>query len=180
MALTTFSEYTELVKLTMGTTNDRLDDNHWTLIWTLGLSGEARETKNAELEENLIEELGDLLWYIHAISSKLNLTIVETPSIGSNVSFVSRHMFIESINYKENLLDSCVEFGEFYKKVVRDNRPMIDNKNKLEAMMSTILDLVICIAIQKNLSVSDICQKNADKLLNRYPTGFDAQRSINR
>ena len=74
----------------------------------------------------------------------------------------------------------CGEVGEIhsiYQKVYQGHDFSDEHlKKEIGDLMWMIAEL--CIA--RNYSMDDICRMNIDKLLARYPDGFDAEHSLNR
>jgi NTP pyrophosphatase (non-canonical NTP hydrolase) len=54
------------------------------------------------------------------------------------------------------------------------------DKQSLSKELGDVMWYVACLAETFNLKLDKIAQQNIDKLIKRYPEGFDKQRSINR
>jgi NTP pyrophosphatase (non-canonical NTP hydrolase) len=85
-----FEEYQKLAETTAGKFPEE-ERIFWTLITTLGLTGEAGEVADYlkkvyghghKLDEvKLMKELGDVLWYVADICTKLNISLDDVASL---------------------------------------------------------------------------------------------------
>ena len=79
------------------------------------------------------------------------------------------------------ILGLCGESGELadlYKKQQFHDHPF--NKDKMVDELGDILWYVALLATALEVPLSEVAQHNIDKLMRRYPEGFDSERSINR
>ena len=70
------------------------------------------------------------------------------------------------------------EFADLVKKVMYHQHPL--ELNKLTSELGDILWYVALACDALDLQMADVANKNIAKLKERYPNGFDPERSINR
>jgi len=70
------------------------------------------------------------------------------------------------------------EVADYVKKVVGHNHPL--DKETIIKELGDVLWYVAEICSTISVDMSDVAQKNIDKLRARYPEGFSTERSINR
>ncbi len=151
----------------------------------MGLSGEAGEVVTPILRsldmkkfnrEEMIDELGDVLWYCAAI---LTVNKVEFESL----TFLKHHELNcartpSLIKKVFELGKHCGEVCNYVKKVAfhdheYDKESLIDS---VQTVVWTVCD--ICQVIE--VEISDVFDYNAEKLTKRYPDGWSSQDSIDR
>lgn len=75
----------------------------------------------------------------------------------------------------------CGEVGEvvdLLKKHIFQGKEL--DKDKLEEELGDVMFYLVNLATNMNLSMEDILQKNVDKLIKRYPNGFNKEDAIKR
>jgi NTP pyrophosphatase (non-canonical NTP hydrolase) len=137
--------------------------------------GELFSNLNIEDEDlhaiNLVEELGDLCWYLALACDALKLdfkghiTRIDLPIY--EYECVIDNLVIES----SNLLD-LFKKSIFYRKEF--------NLTIACKTILTIIDLVVSIADENDLNISNILERNIAKLSARYPDRFTEYYAINR
>ena len=70
------------------------------------------------------------------------------------------------------------EVADYLKKVYGHDHEL--DEDKLVKELGDVLWCVAQLATLMNLSLEDIAVKNIDKLRERYPEGFESEKSINR
>lgn len=81
-------------------------------------------------------------------------------------------------NFGMGLAGEAGETCDYLKKVVFHNHSL--DKDKLLEELGDCLWYIATLATTANLSLSEVAAANIAKLRNRYPNGFEADRSINR
>ncbi len=158
------AEYQKLAKRTLGDaclTNLRMG--------VIGETGEIVDyTKKViyhghELKrEKLIEELGDLMWYVMSIATAEGVTFVSTCTIKDR-GLVWSEMDQVALNIADRVYEMIYGGYEV------DYIDYIILFEELEQL-----------ALFVNSTLSDVMEYNIKKLEKRYPNGFEEKRSINR
>lgn len=156
-----FEEYQKLAQRTSSTTTarDKLING------ALGLCGEVNEYICERLFiEKRVREAGDVMWYIAEIAEGLGVTIAD-------IAAVEEYSGIEIYNEAAQIADAVKKYA-YQGHAIEKYDIMVG----LNAIMSTITRRMI----DFGYSIDDILRGNVEKLLKRYPDGFDAERSIHR
>ena len=139
----------------------------------IGVCGEAYELTQATHLGNIIEELGDLVFYSAAMAQVMvdsGLDDVEGSISETAVSYArsSSKPLQEVLNdilfMGHNLLDSA-------KRVWIYGNDMIDHQDDLEDNLGGILGAISVYATRLNLDMDSVREQNQIKLGNRYPGG---------
>jgi len=128
---------------------------------TLGLCGEAHEFLVAldGKREHAAKELGDLLWYIIAIASRLGCL----PDLKVAGSFEGSRAVAQSAVFA-----ACV-VAELVKKQVGHRRP---DTRKILFQLTWILSAIPALASYIGVSMEEVMATNIEKLEDRYPGGW--------
>jgi len=167
-------EYQRGASRTLNNTPD-LDKN--ILVYTLGLGGEVGEVQTLihdfELNpppDKLSKELGDVLWYIAALSTTLNLDMARLPYVYKGNSSIL--VFSLQLGMKTSII------LEIIKKHIGHGHLL--DEALLRTCLGTVLRYVIALCEAYNLNVLDVMSENLAKLEKRYPQGFSHEASKNR
>lgn len=184
-----FSEYRELAQRTSSTTSKDEKIIHG----YLGLLGEIGECidvckKNMFLgmsydmaKEKLLDELGDICWYIAELatgydsnldvqdmidSSKLIVYVVE-----NDIPFTTKSLLMMA-EYVLSVAQCSIQYiwAKHSYEVISENEPI---RNFLVILM----DHVMRMAKGLGYDISEVFEHNIEKLKKRYPSGFDAEIS---
>lgn len=148
----------------------------------LGVAGEASEITAIALKgisafedvdlfkKELKKELGDVLWYTSQIARIAGLSLGELEIKSKlNISFRNRVMRLNTkAGEMADLIKKCVFHGHAIEKEV------------IKEILGAVLSCVVSIGKFAELEILDIAAANIEKLMKRYPSGFSAERSINR
>ncbi len=103
-------ELSSYMRLANGTANPHLTRQQYLVNAALGLTGEAGELANAikkwqfhghELdEENVIEELGDIMWYVALACRELDITIDDV--LNANINKLRRR-YPQGFTYTDSI-----------------------------------------------------------------------------
>lgn len=125
-------------------------------------------------KDKLIDELGDVLWYLAEISTGYGMDMIEQMELlGFDLN--------DTLFYDENLLEiDAINLGLSAARLAA----MIQGEEPPVRVMydvSQMIDLISHILKDFCGSTLSMCmQKNIEKLLRRYPEGFDPERSLHR
>lgn len=81
-------------------------------------------------------------------------------------------------NFGLGIAGEAGEVADYIKKVVYHKHPM--DKDKLCKELGDVLWYVATLADTADLTLEEVARRNINKLRERYPDGFDPERSINR
>jgi len=163
------AEYQKLAKRTLGDaclTNLRMG--------VIGETGEIVDyIKKVEFHghelkrEKLIEELGDLMWYVASVGTLNNFSmeLAEPPFDGVALYAQERNLSCLAMNLFGDVSDFLHE--------LRD--PLIAPYTYVR-----VVHKIVLLAGYVDATLSDVMEHNIEKLKKRYPNGFEPKRSINR
>ena len=160
----TFEEYQKLAQRTASTTTarDKLING------ALGLCGEITEYSMERLYiDRRVDEAGDIMWYIAEISAGLGVTIADVAAIDGNTSYRGMH-------------DEAGLIADAVKKCAFQGHSADDNKTSIIYGMNRIMGIIARYVVDFGFTMDDVLSGNVEKLLRRYPDGFDAKRSVHR
>jgi hypothetical protein len=150
-----FNDYTQFV-LDRAAPQRDCQDIHWNLIHcALGLSTEALEFLIAEREDEKIEELGDLLYYLTLASH----TLYHTPRLSPVSEFVDAYAFLETLE----AFISAIKKDQIY------GNPQ-HLTGHLDAVWEDFKGMAFLFTRQP--TIDNLIQHNMDKLSKRYATTF--------
>lgn len=156
-------------------------DNNMMVIWNaIGLAGEAGEIANLvsgspHLADEISDELGDMVWYISAIATKLNLSLEKIVRLSKREQMPYTYAEIMAIRLFVHTGKVCdlIKKGIFH----RHGLDVEEIEKELVGCMRMIRGL--CGEYRLALR-STIMTKNLTKLQKRYKSGFTSGESINR
>lgn len=127
---------------------------------TLGLINEIGELLLADDTERIIDEAGDVLWYISCLCSELHIDLAPLTS----------EIESEYVPYPERMLFNAAEIAGIVKKVIRDNNGIMNyqNKTQIGVMLTYLLRMLIGII---PVSVEELAELNIEKLSGRKDRG---------
>ena len=132
----------------------------------IGLCGEVGEIyQNENCVKNMLEEIGDCLWYISLI---LDGAGYELDDIFYNV---------EIGDTEEELVINSAIIADQVKRLIYYGA---DLTNKFEWAMERMLQCLNRLAFENNSSLEQCMEININKLKIRYPEDFDESHAINR
>lgn len=154
----------------------------------LGLSGETAELLHQltdvtnedltqELVNDLIKELGDILWYVafaaNTLGFELDEHILDRPITESSILWEATSIAIEA-----GAIADAVKKHVFHGHTL--------DKTVMVWLLGNIIRSVDYICRETSTNISDritirtVMEKNIEKLWKRYPKGFSQEDSINR
>lgn len=179
MNLMNLNEYQQLAGRTLLDTPDQMPTGlEYMLMWNgLGLAVEAGEI--AELfTQDLInltllrKELGDVLWYVAAICSKLGITMQTAwqadplQSIDPRTAPARRALF---------LVASAASVVDSLKKQICHRHGL--NVATLIPQLGTVISAVDALCSAYDLSIASVMETNIEKLHQRYKDGYSSAAS---
>jgi NTP pyrophosphatase (non-canonical NTP hydrolase) len=170
----TFNEYIPLAIRTESPSTP-LKSNSRIAHAIIGLNTEINEIYDA-LEDNtkpldivnILEEIGDLYWYIAIMYDTLNISVKDTQKDDTQKY---ADIFSKIRKYSNNMLD-LLKKHMFYNKVL-DINTIIENT-------CDIKDLLDIACVSFNSTPSQVMTKNINKLSARYPEAFSEYLAENR
>lgn len=168
------SNYCEAVKRTLNKT-ENVEIN-----MIMGLFGEAGEFID-QLKKYLFqghdsptleEELGDMLWYLCNYANVVGATLTEEPKAG--------YTYHRDTTLGEFLAlqgDLCL-LGRI--ETTAYHTSTHDYTEHVSYVLQRLYTRVKHLCSLLKLDIHEVRQKNIDKLMVRYPEGFDVERSVNR
>ena len=163
-------DYQEKAKRTL---NHNLPFDMQLATLTLGLVGEFGEivelTNVASPKIEIEKELGDFQWYL----ANLHTVLEFEWEVESYSSFATLDEFMSNLSVK------VMNFADMVKKVVGHNHEIDRGKFKASLKeISSLTEYMMVDIFERN--PASIRRRNIEKLMERYPDGFDSARSINR
>lgn len=154
--------------------NDVLRDNELMLYRLghalLGITSEIAEVRDTTETPDLVEEYGDMFWYLNLGCAALNTSIDEIELIGYEGDALDP---IDAIVIQQGIIADKLKRAIYYGKE-------FEYDDVLKALAKIKINLIIaCEDIEENYE--DVLDANIRKLSQRYPDlKFDAERAINR
>jgi NTP pyrophosphatase (non-canonical NTP hydrolase) len=149
----------------------------------LGIVSEYFELKDWVYEKkgkaNLIEELGDLIWYISLGVDSMNLPFeslnpfILTPTL---IDTLKEHE--DNFAIKAAIKNEIGKMSDMIKAMIFYNRPY-SVQDKLK-MLACALNAVLILSIKHDIAIEQICKKNFEKLKTRYPNKYSDIDANNR
>lgn len=180
-------EYQKLAARTLIDKPDfTLTDEETMLVWNaLGLAGEAGEVLeltrevalgNCDAYTELEKELGDFLWYVFAIATKLRVVTLLVDyfimSLHCDICNESTH------TYASKMCGFAGDICDIIKKVVFHKHP--NDIDAVAFLLNMCLESVDLLCRKLNINVSDVMEANIEKLKVRYPEGYTSEDSVKR
>lgn len=108
----------------------------------------------ASFSEHFIEELGDILWYVITVASRLNITINEWPIITNTNSSMFEGIY--------KLYDDVTELYKYKNSLIQ---PIPDPASELKRILTQVLSDLQVLASLSNSTLADIAKQGCDKNL---------------
>ncbi len=165
--LMTFSDYSTLARRTECTYEpavDRINPSVARLLHgALGLADEAAELAVAKDSTNLIEELGDLMWFTAVIADEIGFKpVYRAVPFGGVVA----------LNHSVGVVASKVKAHVFYGRAL--------DKAAIAEALQIIVDFVGFVGGFSNVTIGQITNANIRKLKVRFPDAFTEQNANSR
>lgn len=167
-------------ELAMRTSNKELDKGEHVINGALGLCGEAGEVMravrakhSAGYVDNVLDEAGDVCWYLAELCTALGVHLGEVfPSESSVLIEMS------DIEAADSIAMLAAKIADAVKKAYMQGHHF--DREYIKEQMEGIAYGIEVIAAFKWVHVTKIMERNVEKLKKRFPNGFSAERSINR
>lgn len=131
---------------------------------------------------NLIEETGDVLWYV-ALACR---------ALGTSFEELGRRLAIEdtidpfkgdapfTVHMRAGLgfVTTAAEFIDVLKKLTIYSKPI--NTEKLIDLLSRVMWCALVVCVELDVSIEHVMDRNIEKLRKRYPEKFTSENAINR
>lgn len=184
-SITQFDTYASLAMRTCPEGVDRLE------MGAMGLLGESGELmdlfkKNrfqghALNRADVLEELGDVLWYAACV---LRAPDPRIPKY-TNLSMETVVLIGDEETHRASCLQEMIMIRQCramigFAAALFDSAFDLDPLSTFQMQIGGILSSILVIGSRFQLTLTDIMTANIDKLRARYPDGFTEERSINR
>lgn len=156
-----FAEYHKMAQRTASTTTarDKLING------ALGLCGEVNEYVHEKLfVESRVKEAGDVMWYVAELAEGLGVTIADIAEIEDDGG--------ADIFHEAALIADAVKKYAFQGHRIEKYEIMLGLNGIMSSIARRMNDF--------GYTMDEILRGNVEKLLKRYPNGFEADRSIHR
>ena len=134
-------------------------------FYTLGLCGEVAEVveklRAPVLASAVAKELGDVLWYVAALSRELG--------VGELDAYEQTNFNWASCDYADAMVIEAGRVAERVKKHYRDGAEL--DKETMRTLLSQVVYRVHCIATRYNLTLGEVAAMNIEKLESRRLRG---------
>lgn len=197
-----FSEYQEkAMRTASGLNKEQMKEN--AVLGMIGEIGECVEILKKHLyqghplnKQKLAEELGDVLWYVALfmesqgknIRYSLNYSqfyyddgmecFNELHNRFSKLTYDNQTQEIKwrilQISFFANRISNILSMDELFKKL-KEN-PVIESFGYI----GRIVEHITAIGIVMDIGIEEMAEGNIFKLMNRYPSGFEANKSVER
>ena len=127
------------------------------------------ETLEISKPEKIKDELGDVLWYLSDIAFKHNQKL-------SDIHYPGTYCCIKDAGI--NLAIASANVADYLKKVYGHNHTI--NLERLKELLGVVLHYMGVISHHSKFDLTDVMDMNIEKLMKRYPEGFESEKSINR
>lgn len=169
----------EYQKSAMRTMNPSLSQEQQLAVLGLGIAGEVGEVldivvfPSTKAKEKMKNELGDSAWYIGNTYTYLKETWRFPIEL---TNYKPRDEAILTLAAKASVV--AAKIADDIKKSVGQGHPI--NRKEIIELLSTLTFYIIYIGQRYDLTLEEILVNNTNKLAKRYPTKFEAEKSINR
>ena len=156
-----FEEYQKLAQRTSSTTTarDKLING------ALGLCGEVNEFITEKLFiEKRATEAGDVMWYVAEIAEGLGVSLADVAAIDEPCV--------------TGIYEEAAQIADAVKKYAYQGHTI--EKYEIMLGLNRIMHRIARRMFDYGYSMDDVMRGNVEKLLKRYPNGFEADRSIHR
>jgi NTP pyrophosphatase (non-canonical NTP hydrolase) len=143
----------------------------------LGLAGEAGELMAVCLvqdEDNIVKEVGDVLWYVANVAHDAGLSLSD---VGGRKTFSwknSKRLCWDSVEACEYLAVHVGKVAENVKKTIRDNAGELTDARlrNIKKALCDIIQLLACVALDgAGVTLEKCAELNIDKLKSRQERG---------
>lgn len=145
----------------------------------LGLGGELSEIFEAKTLVNKLEEIGDQFWYLSCYCTIRGIAIEDVKNkserlVQSNFDeeLIQNGVFLHLICNVSKLQDIVKKYTVYNKE--------IDEEKELELLSKIYKNLIDYGYLFNETSLSNVLQKNIDKLRVRYPEKYQDHLAVNR
>lgn len=121
-----------------------------------------------------VNELGDVMWYLEELADGLDTTMNSVSPLGFRALDELTHETENHPSVRKVILNLASHASRIRCAVLQDN------KVELAYQMRKMLVCCAWLARVAGVSMSEVAQRNIDKLKKRYPDGFDARISMER
>ena len=167
-----FKKYTEEVVLANEATSRELSPSEFRLLHAaLGIACEVLEGDLAETEDNCVEELGDLFWYVCLY---LHLRELDVSVLYEH----TRNIIGKPTVDDEALKEAIEELLSLTKKHIFYNK-----EQDLSLAITKVFQMLIFFVEQEGYNLEKILQQNREKLCGnkgRYREGYTQEEALNR
>lgn len=138
------------------------------MLWfyTLGLCGEVAEVveklRAPVVAQQVLKELGDVLWYTAALSRELLLPPLNDHDHVSNVNWAA-------CDYADAMVIEAGRVAERVKKHYRDGARL--DRGELHTILSQVVYRIHCVAARYNFTLAEVADMNVEKLESRRLRG---------
>ena len=172
-----FNEYVELASRTNKERELNLNNEQSQVLHSLlGLSTELEELRGAlDLLDmpNIIEEIGDMLWYVHILYDVYGFSYPEPSHPEVKLSSV-----LSVSHCVTSLSEFIADMMDLYKRHIFYNQEL--DVDELENMVDAVVYYLEILSYRSAGSMSEVMEKNIEKLAARYPEGFSDYHAVNR
>lgn len=138
----------------------------------LGLGGELSEIFEAKTLVNKLEEIGDQFWYLACYCTIRGISMEDITS-----DIIKRRVDLDEIFI--SIVCNISKLQDVVKKYTVYNKE-IDERIELMLLKDIYIDLISYGCLYEESSLSNVLQKNIDKLRVRYPEKYQDNLAVNR
>jgi len=136
----------------------------------VGIMGEVIELVNSSDRDNVIEEAGDLEFYIESLLQSIKFDVTDMHTLDSKRAMVAAHE--GPVYIPETLIASAAEILDYTKKAWVYHKPMEGGlRLAIAASLGTLCGALQRFYAEEGLNHADILAANQEKLAKRYPDG---------
>lgn len=143
----------------------------------LGMHSDLLEFREADIasdKANVLEELGDILWYmaeaVNAMGWNFTQHIIEF--------HIPDEVGVQHLSPELNIQEGLGKFSYYLEKVLYYGRPV--DSNELRVALAQVYFGLHMAAREYDLSVQEVAEANISKLKKRFPAKFDESANNNR
>lgn len=122
-------------------------------------------------------ELGDLTWFVAEYCTATNLEFAKFVHANEDVIRNVMYDYDKEIFAYMNLSRAVSKLQGLYQKSYQGHK---FDESKAEQMVNDIIRAIMEYSVRIEFDFDDVLQTNIDKLVNRYPYGFETKHSVNR
>lgn len=164
----------EYQKAAMRTKSNSFSDKELMVNAALGLAGETAEYLQSSADNNIDgckKELGDIEWYIALMCDVFDFDLSQ---------LIECRVYTEGKIFNKQVILSVLagRICDQAKKVYFQGH--IASRSDMFLLLVRFQNFTLDICDDSGFDIEEIWELNIEKLLKRYPDGFDADKSINR